>query len=103
MDAVSRLARIPIVSDCGATNLHFYWDSAACEYLVNWSPNFKARSRLVCFVKAFAVGEESRGMYGFILWLRKFESSLDFSLVLAPDLMLSFFTSLTALLVSGTL
>lgn len=59
LDAVSRIARIPIVSDCGATNLHFYWDSAACEYLVNWSPNFKARSRPVCFVKAFAVGEES--------------------------------------------
>ena len=34
--------RIPVVSSCGANNLHFYWDSAACEYLQNWSPDFPA-------------------------------------------------------------
>jgi hypothetical protein len=34
--------RIPVLSPCGANNLHFYWDSAACEYLLNWSPGFAA-------------------------------------------------------------
>ncbi|CAK8994036.1 unnamed protein product [Durusdinium trenchii] len=32
---------IPVISDCGANNLHFYWDSAACQYLVNWSPHYQ--------------------------------------------------------------
>lgn len=39
--------RIPVVSSCGANNLHFYWDSAACEYLQNWSPDFPERPALI--------------------------------------------------------
>lgn len=38
--------RIPVLSPCGANNLHFYWDSAACEYLLNWSPGFAERGAL---------------------------------------------------------
>eukprot|EP00438_Fugacium_kawagutii_P013080 Skav213381 [mRNA] locus=scaffold797:235353:240535:- [translate_table: standard] len=38
--------RIPVVSACGAPNLHLYWDSGACEYLHNWSPEYGEREAL---------------------------------------------------------
>ncbi|CAE7601917.1 ENDO1 [Symbiodinium natans] len=35
--------RIPVQSPCGTSNLHAYWDSAACTYLINWSPDLDRR------------------------------------------------------------
>ncbi|CAE7351604.1 unnamed protein product, partial [Symbiodinium pilosum] len=46
--------KIPLQTPCGAPNLHLYWDSAACSYLVNWSPHMEARSELTANATALA-------------------------------------------------